>query len=94
MAPLPEHLAELRADGRMLDVPADKATAIVDAAAPYFTLVEHLTVRETISLTDEAAGALVAMGPSAHHAREATEAPNTPPDRATLAVDVLHFRRL
>jgi 23S rRNA (guanine745-N1)-methyltransferase len=100
VVPLADHLAELRAGGRMLDVPADKAAAIVASAAPLFTLRERRTIRATIPLTATAAAALVAMGPSAHHPRpvaggqtalDAEE--HDAPSSATLAVDILHLSR-
>ena len=75
VVPHAEHLAELRAGGRMLDVPPDKAGTVIDAAAPLFALGEQRTVRETIPLTAEVADALVGMGPSAHHRRSEAGAP-------------------
>ncbi|HEV7183568.1 MAG TPA: methyltransferase domain-containing protein [Leifsonia sp.] len=88
VVPRTEHLAELRAAGRMLDVPPDKASAVIDAAARLFTLREQRAVRETIPLTPEVADALVGMGPSAHHRRSDVGAL---PRTATLAVDLLWF---
>lgn len=100
VVPLEDHLAELRAGGRMLDVPADKAAAIVASAAPYFTLQERRTIRATIPLTETAAAALVAMGPSAHHPRPEADGQAAlaaveyaAPSSATLAVDILHLGR-
>ncbi|MFF1879322.1 putative RNA methyltransferase [Leifsonia sp. NPDC058230] len=103
VVPLHDHLAELRAGGRMLEVPADKAAAIVASAAPKFTLREHRAIRATIPLTDATGAALIAMGPSAHHPGPGPEAdaPGSPapvrqavPSTATLAVDVLHLVRI
>jgi 23S rRNA (guanine745-N1)-methyltransferase len=88
VVPRTEHLAELRAAGRMLDVPPDKASAVIDAAARLFTLREQRAVWETIPLTPEVADALVGMGPSAHHRRSDVGAL---PRTATLAVDLLWF---
>ena len=100
VVPLPDHLAELRAAGRMLDVPADKAAAIVASSAPHFTLQEQHAIRATIPLTDAGAAALVAMGPSAHHPRPESgpqgalsTAEYAAPSSATLAVDILELRR-
>jgi len=97
VVPLPEHLAELRVDGRMLGIPSDKSATVIDAAAPFFTVNDIVTVRSTIDVTPAIASALIGMGPSAHHT--AAEAPLGAPDdhiatRATLAVQVLHLSRL
>lgn len=89
VVPRAEHLAELRATGAMLDVPADKADELVAAAAPLFALQvrEHVTAR--LPLDDAMRAALVGMGPSAHHT-PAARAPE-PVASATLSVDLLRF---
>lgn len=90
VVPRADHLAELRAAGAMLDVPADKADELIAAAQPLFALQARHHVMETLALDPILLTALVGMGPSAHHARV------TPVDSvstATASVDVLRFTR-
>ncbi|MFF1574768.1 putative RNA methyltransferase [Leifsonia sp. NPDC058292] len=105
VVPLAEHLAELRADTAMLDIPDDKAASIVTAASPLFDLAESQTIRATVDLTPAVADALVQMGPSAHHRPTSDASPSAPrpqdaaapgvttPGVTTLAVHLLHLRR-
>ena len=96
VVPRAEHLHELREDGRMLDVPADKAAILIESAGPLFT---HTATREIvfdIVFDSTLADSLVAMGPSAHHTRDvgtATKDSNqgTAHSTVTAAVDVVAF---
>lgn len=98
VVPRPDHLAELRAAGTMLDVPGDKAEELIAASEPLYALQTREHVEAVLRLTDEAREALIGMGPSAHHAaaRAAHAAadlasPAGLPDATRLSVDVLHF---
>jgi 23S rRNA (guanine745-N1)-methyltransferase len=98
VVPLADHLAELRTAGRMLDVPPDKSAAVMEAATPLFAPVDVVTIRADLSLTPAIADALVGMGPSAHHASSAHQAPSDAtgapePTPTTLAVQLLILRR-
>jgi 23S rRNA (guanine745-N1)-methyltransferase len=92
VVPLPEHLAELRADGRMLSIPADKSSAVIDSATPLFTVFDVVTVRTELEVTAAIAKALVGMGPSAHHT-PSDGSGASPATRTTLAVQLIHLRR-
>ncbi|MFF1634905.1 putative RNA methyltransferase [Leifsonia sp. NPDC058248] len=96
VVPTADHLAELRADGGMLDVPADKAEAIAEAASTLFDLQDRQAVRESILLDDALSRALAGMGPSAHHRRESVgEATRhgALPATATISVEVLRLTK-
>jgi 23S rRNA (guanine745-N1)-methyltransferase len=92
VVPLPEHLEELRTGGRMLGIPADKSSAVIDSAGPLFTVLEVVTVRTEFEVTAAIADALVGMGPSAHHS-PSDGSGASPATRATLAVQLLHLGR-
>jgi 23S rRNA (guanine745-N1)-methyltransferase len=99
VVPRPEHLHELRADGRILDVPADKAATLTESARKLFSPVSSTEVVFEIDYDMTLADSLVAMGPSAHHTsplERKSALPGTlgPPDvhtTVTAAVDVLAF---
>ena len=96
VVPRAEHLHELRENGRMLDVPADKAPTLIETARDQFTLVASTSVVLDIAYDEVLADSLVAMGPSAHHTPESVHeqvGPLEVPAHAsvTAAVDVLAF---
>lgn len=97
VVPRADHLAELRAVGTMLDVPGDKAEELIAAAAPLYALQTREHVAADLRLTPDLREALIAMGPSAHHAASRAaamgdeEAAANLPGAARLSVDVLHF---
>ncbi|MDN4615598.1 methyltransferase domain-containing protein [Leifsonia sp. F6_8S_P_1B] len=97
VVPRADHLAELRAAGTMLDVPGDKAEELIAASAPLYALQTREHVAADLHLTTEVRAALIAMGPSAHHAasRAAEDAASITatelPDTTHLSVDVLHL---
>ncbi|MFE5671566.1 putative RNA methyltransferase [Agromyces sp. NPDC056523] len=87
-----DHLAELRREGLLLDVPPEKAAAATDR------LADAGLVRRSASRVDyriEADGALrrllAGMGPSAHHAASSSEVSEQRTIRVTVSVDVLVF---
>ena len=103
VVPRAEHLHELREEGRMLDVPGDKAATLIDAARPLFTLELSTEVAFSIPYDRALADALVEMGPSAHHrsgqGHDSATGSTRPVERVvgsavTGAVDVLAFRSL
>lgn len=96
VVPRQEHLHELREDGRMLDVPADKVATLVESTASRFTHTASTEVTFEIVYDATLAESLVAMGPSAHHVRDVGSDMTDSADisahsTATVAVDVLTF---
>ncbi|ANJ27060.1 putative RNA methyltransferase [Agromyces aureus] len=103
VVPRENHLAELRCDGSVLTVPADKERLVTETlGAAGFGLADRRHVEYSEPVSSEQRAHLVAMGPSAHHAGEpaltdagglegATAAPVGSP--VTISVDVLAFRR-
>ena len=109
VVPTDRHLQELRAVGRLLDIPSGKAAQVTEQlAAVGFIPVGRAPVEYVAAFDAAQLHALVAMGPSAHHAAETTtnRSPTPPspvgaPDGVgphaaidvTVSVDVLLFRR-
>jgi 23S rRNA (guanine745-N1)-methyltransferase len=104
VVPTAGHLAELRDSGpnggsRMLEVPAGKAEQLSETVASHFTLDRAENVTFAVRVDDATADQLVAMGPSAHHAKEVRMAAGDGQKNAvtfrnvTASVDVLRFRR-
>lgn len=98
VVPRPEHLLELRADGRVLQIPEGKAAALVEELEPDFGLRTERFVDARFALDQDAAAddalaaAIIGMGPSAHHrSTERAADVQALPDAITLAVDVLAF---
>ena len=89
VVPRADHLAALRADAGMLDIPADKAETVITAAEPLFALVTDEHIAKPLMLDSALAASLVGMGPSARH----TAAVPSAVHRTALSVDVLTFRR-
>ena len=87
VVPRPDHLAELRVAGAMLNIPGDKADEVVAAATDLFALDTREHVRATLELDDRLRHALVAMGPSAHHASQTAPAVAS----ATLSIDLVRL---
>ncbi|WP_312854734.1 methyltransferase domain-containing protein [Agromyces agglutinans] len=107
VVPTTAHLAELRADAALLEVPEGKDADVVDRMAPHGL---ELTARQRVEYrlhADETTRALLAdMGPSAHHRFDAAgddakpDVRRTRPesgagatDSTTVSVDVLAFTR-
>lgn len=104
VVPRQRHLAELRRDGSVLSVPADKERTVADSlGAAGFEVAARCRVEYEATVTAEQRTHLVSMGPSAHHARDTTTdavsaelssdvlpAATRP---VTVSVDVLAFRR-
>ncbi|MWC00186.1 putative RNA methyltransferase [Agromyces seonyuensis] len=96
VVPRPGHLAELRVEGAMLDVPEGKADAVHAQFAPFLEPAGLERVTAPIALTPAQADAVRGMGPAGHHADRARAAGDLiaePTVSATLDVDVLAYRR-
>jgi len=103
VVPRERHLGELRRDGSVLTVPADKERLVAESLGTVgFDVAAREHVEYTASVTADQRAHLVAMGPSAHHTRDATTdaadpaAPSGTPagaEQVTVSVDVLAFRR-
>jgi 23S rRNA (guanine745-N1)-methyltransferase len=91
VVPTAEHLHELRGDGAMLDVPAEKAELVSDR---FRAVGLARRTRTEVSFPLEASSAtqalLVDMGPAAHHADRRPAAPHHL-RTITVSVDVLVF---
>ena len=61
------HLVELRDRYGLLQVPADKAEQLVEAAGPHLELLSSQAIIHTVVATPGLAGDLIAMGPNAFH---------------------------
>lgn len=92
VVPTAAHIRELRADGRALDIPAEKAERLVEDAAALFALESRDRVEYVTELSTAEAEQLVSMGPSAHHAADSPEAGHHDLLATTVSVDVLLFR--
>ncbi|MGO4534107.1 putative RNA methyltransferase [Leifsonia sp. 2MCAF36] len=94
VVPRADHLAALRAEGRMLDIPSDKAEDVIAASAALYALHSREHVSYDVGLDDALRDALVGMGPSARHS-----AAGGTPDAAvattstTVSVDVIRLTR-
>ncbi|MFK4729319.1 methyltransferase domain-containing protein [Agromyces mediolanus] len=96
VVPRPEHLQELRAEGRVLQIPEGKADSLVDELAPAFRLrsAQHVgaqfPLEQDAAADDALAAAIIAMGPSAHHrTQEPAAGALALPEAISLSVDVL-----
>lgn len=90
VVPGADHLAELRAELGLLDVPAGKRERLLDEAAARFTHIATRPVQAMLDLDPAAVRDLVAMGPNAFHSREITVSQGR---RVRLSADVLVLRR-
>ncbi|MCI0155843.1 methyltransferase domain-containing protein [Leifsonia shinshuensis] len=87
VVPRADHLASLRQEGTMLDIPADKSDDVSAAATPLFAPLARERVTYALPVDEALRRALTAMGPSARHADAApAEVAET-----TVSVDVLSF---
>jgi 23S rRNA (guanine745-N1)-methyltransferase len=97
VVPTERHLAELRARGGMLDIPGGKAEQVTaQFATAGFEPIATRRVEYVVRLDPAEVGALVGMGPSAHHLATGDGEPPSSVDAAhdvTVSVDVLRFRR-
>jgi 23S rRNA (guanine745-N1)-methyltransferase len=93
VVPRPQHLHELREEGRMLDIPADKGAALIQSTGSLFALDTTTEVVFEIPYDAALADSIVAMGPSAHHAHPGDHEVDARHATVTAAVDVLTFTR-
>lgn len=67
VTPRADHLAELRSQHELLEVPSGKAEQLAAAAAEFFDLVDTRVVKYRVDATAGIAADLIAMGPNAFH---------------------------
>ena len=94
VVPRPGHLAELRRDGQILDVPAGKAEQVGKQFAPHgLDLTASTTIEYALRTDTPMRRLLVGMGPSARHATTVTTNGTEPeqPIDVTISVDILVF---
>lgn len=71
VTPTPDHLAELRAAGHLLDIPADKLTRLDESMGRAgFTLADRQEIAFQADLSQPQVRDLVGMGPNAFHSPE------------------------
>ncbi|WP_353827517.1 putative RNA methyltransferase [Agromyces sp. SYSU T0242] len=90
VVPRASHLAELREEGTLLDIPAEKAAAVADQLRPAgLDVVDSAHVTHRLVADGAMRDALRGMGPTAHHAATSTAAPEpTTGDERVVTVDV------
>ena len=97
VVPTGAHLQELRSEGGMLDIPRGKDAQVTDQLGPAGFVPEGAERLEYLAEVDASQrGALVEMGPSAHHTHVLDsdhDRPDQDLDRVTVSVDILTFRR-
>jgi 23S rRNA (guanine745-N1)-methyltransferase len=92
VVPTADHLRELRDEGAMLDVPAEKAELVgARFAESGFERVSRVAVAFDLDATAWTQALLIGMGPSAHHADESASPRAEADRRLTISVDVLVF---
>ncbi|SDB90928.1 23S rRNA m(1)G-748 methyltransferase [Raineyella antarctica] len=94
--PLPDHLAELRAELGLLDIEADKESRLLAQFAGHLQPAGHVDVRFELTLSAPAAQDLVAMGPNAFHGRKRDSGADdveAGPRTVTVAVRIRAFTR-
>jgi 23S rRNA (guanine745-N1)-methyltransferase len=92
VTPAVEHLAELRDDGSMIGIQADKLRHLDEAMAPAFEVARRESLRYVVELSGEERRHLVSMGPTGHHARAERADKAERPASVTVSVDVTIFR--
>lgn len=94
VVPTADHLRELRDEGAMLDVPAEKAELVgARFTESGFDRVSRVPVAFELDATAWTQALLIGMGPSAHHADESATPRPKAGRRLTISVDVLVFER-
>ena len=92
VVPRVNHLAELRRDGLLLDVPPEKASAATDRLSDAGLVRRSAaTVEYRLEADGDLRRMLAGMGPSAHHTAAATGVPDDETVGVTVSVDVLGF---
>lgn len=92
VVPTADHLRELRDEGAMLDVPAEKAELVgARFAEAGFERARRVAVAFDLDATAGTQALLIGMGPSAHHADDSASPKEEADRRLTISVDVLVF---
>ncbi|MCU1425070.1 MAG: hypothetical protein JWM51_1361 [Microbacteriaceae bacterium] len=101
VTPRAAHLAQLRAQGRLIGMQPDKLAHLDESLAEEFALTARRALEYDVMMTAEQQADLGAMGPSGHHSNiGGTRAPEygvldaeTDAAAVTVAVDVSVYRR-
>ena len=92
VVPRADHLAELREQGLLLEVPPEKATTVTERLSRAGLIRRSETrVEYGIETDGELRRLLTAMGPSAHHSAATAAVPDDVGIEVTVSVDVLSF---
>ncbi|WP_343871631.1 methyltransferase domain-containing protein [Agromyces bracchium] len=92
VVPTAAHLSELRARGALLDIPAEKDSAVAEQlGAAGFSRRGGPRVEYRIEADAELRARLAGMGPSAHHAAALAATDGGELATVTVSVDVLSF---
>ncbi|WP_161972343.1 methyltransferase domain-containing protein [Glaciihabitans arcticus] len=91
VTPQPEHLAELRAEGRLLGMQDDKLGQLDATLGELFELESRESLDYRVDLSPAEADLVAAMGPSGHHELAETAVDHRD---VTVAVDVSVFVKL
>ena len=89
VTPSPGHLAELRAEGRLLGMQEDKLGQLDASLDGLFALERRESLDYPVRLSPAEADLVAAMGPSGHH--ELGAAPTTGDRDVRVAVDLSVF---
>ena len=93
VVPQQSHLQQLRAAGLAVAMQADKARHLVNGLSEHFELEGQRQLSDVLSLSAADVGAVLAMGPSAHHAGAQAELVADAPTSVTASFEIFSFRR-
>lgn len=93
VVPQETHLQELRNAGLAVAMQANKAQHLVDGLAAHFELETRQPLSSVLSLSATDVGAVLGMGPSAHHAGAQAVLEVDTQTSVTAAFDIFGFRR-
>ncbi|MFC5931018.1 methyltransferase domain-containing protein [Cryobacterium melibiosiphilum] len=93
VVPQSSHLQELRAAGLAVSMQPDKARHLVDGLSGHFVLQSQQSLSAVLSLSAADVGAVLGMGPSAHHTDGEAVLTADAATSVTAAFDIFSFRR-
>jgi 23S rRNA (guanine745-N1)-methyltransferase len=92
VVPRVDHLRELRDEGALLEVPAEKTTTVTQQLSTAgFVRRRSETVEYSLHADDTTRAQLIGMGPTARHATSHTDHDSPLAREVTVAVDVMAF---